>query len=220
MSMTSGDKSYYSDWGDATHTAEVETSHVFAEVDWYVNGVWQTTSKGDGAKKTASFTKGFSGHGPGKTYRIEAVGESGDGESASDLQLVSVYKNVVDHDGDDDFVYVEIAKCEWRGNTAYAEMSASVHNSTSKDLTVTMVFGFLVQRLDIDEDNVLDPDGKIVRPRVKKGEYACDYFSKPFTPKGNIPEGTPIELYCRVSCSAGGLTRTAEHSTTTRYRKP
>ena len=40
MSMTSGDKSYSSDWGYATHTAEVETSHVFAEVDWYVNDVW------------------------------------------------------------------------------------------------------------------------------------------------------------------------------------
>ena len=173
----------------------------------------QTTSKGDGAKKTASFTKGFSGHGPGKTYRIKAVGESEDGESASDLQIVSVYKNVVDHDGDDDFVYVEIAKCEWRGNTAYAEMSAMVNNSTGKDVTATMVFGFWVQRLDIDLDNQLDADGKIRDGfKVKKGKYACDYFSKPFTPKG-IPEGIKVELYCRVSCSAGGLTRTAEHST-------
>ena len=59
VSMTSGDETYYSDSGYITHTAEIETSHVFTEVDWYVNGVWQTTSKGDGEKKTASFTKGL-----------------------------------------------------------------------------------------------------------------------------------------------------------------
>lgn len=220
VTMTSGDETYYSDSGYITHTAEVETSHVFAEVDWYVNDVWQTTSKGDGAKKTASFTKWFSGHGPGKTYRIKAVGYSEAGDSASDLQIVSVYKNVVDHDGDDDFVYVEMAKCEWRGNTAYAEMSAMVNNSTGKDLTAVMVFGFWVRRLDLDVDNVLDVDGKVRnRIEVKKGKYACDQFSKPFTPKG-IPDGTEVELYCRVSCSAGGSTRTVEHSTTTWYRKP
>ena len=50
------------------------------------------------------------------------------------------------------------------------------------------------------------------RVEVKKGQYACDQFSKPSMPEG-VPRGIAVELYCRVSCSAGGLTRTAEHST-------
>ena len=92
VSMTSGDETYYSDSGYITHTAEIETSHVFAEVDWYVNGVWQTTSKGDGEKKTASFTKGFSGNGYGRSYEIKAVAYSEGGETDSDSHRIRVKK--------------------------------------------------------------------------------------------------------------------------------
>ena len=113
VSLKSGDKTYYSDWGSITHTAEVETSHIFAEVDWYVNGAWQTTSKGDGVKKTASFSKGFSGNGYGKHYTIKVIAYSLDGEEDFDSHQITVKKNVVDYDGgsENDLGYAEIAKC-------------------------------------------------------------------------------------------------------------
>lgn len=212
VSMTSGDKNYYSDYGYITHTAEVETSHVFNKVDWYVNGTRQATTQGDGAKKTASFTKGFSGHGPGKTYRIKAFGESEDGDCASDLQIVTVYKNVVDHDGDDDFGYVEVAKCEWRGNTAYAEMCALVNNSTGKGLTATMVFRFEVVRLD--KNKHLDKDIKLVQPFVEKGKTVREPYNRSFTPDfDDIPEGVRVKLGAKITCSASGGTWTASHET-------
>ena len=87
-------------------------------------------------------------------------------------------RDALAHDGGerDGLGYVEIAECEWRGNTAYAEMSASVSNYTGKGLIATMVFRFEVIRLDKQVDNVLDDEVKLVRPQVNNGEYACDYF--------------------------------------------
>ena len=213
----SGNETYSSASGYITHTAEVTTNRVFAEVDWYVDGVWQTTTKGDGVKKTASFTKGFSGHGPGKHYWILAEADSEDGRIASDSHIISVYKNVVAYDGGerDGLGYVEIAKCEWIGNIAHAEMSASVHNDTGREIIATMTFRYWVQRMDKDLENELDIDGKVEQHIVKNGGYVCDYFNKSFMPKGKIPAGIDIKLGVQVTCSAAGGTWTASHSTTT-----
>ena len=130
-SLESGDGryTYYSDWGYITHTADVETDEVYSEVKWYVNNVWQTTTQGDGVKKTASFSKGFSGHGPGKTYWIKAVAKSwGGAETASDTYTITVYKNVVTYSGgwSNDLGYAEIESGGWSGTTASVEQSGII----------------------------------------------------------------------------------------------
>ena len=208
VSMKSGDKTYYSDSGSITHTAEVETSHVFAEVDWYVNGTWQTTSKGDGAKKTASFTKGFSGHGAGKHYWIWAEADSEDGRSASDSQTISVYKNVVAYSGGrtNDLGYVEITTCGWSGRTSSASMHAEVNNISGAPVSAFYEFSYWVIRVDADHNaiengglynaNLPVPDPVL----VANGSSYSTFFSDSHTIKeGDLRAGEKGELGAKVT---------------------
>ncbi len=191
VSMTSGDETYYSDSGSITHTAKIETSHVFAEVDWYVNDVWQTTSKGDGAKKTASFTKGLSGNGYGRSYEIKAVAYSEGGETDSDSHRIRVKKNVVSYRGgsENDYGYAENAKCEWSGTTASSEQSISVHNFTSNSVSVTYRFWFSVVRTDSAgawQADIIDaPKGEVkdnIEVRAGKSYSVCRIYSYTLPP--------------------------------------
>ncbi len=148
---------------------------------------------------------------PGKRYTIRADAESWDGDIVSDSYTITVYKNVIAHDGgtENDLGYAELSRCEWIGNTAHAEMLVRVHNTTDASIQATMVFGFWVQRLGADGQ--LDAGVKIARPIVEKGKSTCEYFSRSHKAKG-IPAGAVIQLEARVTCDAGGGSWTASHT--------
>jgi hypothetical protein len=209
VSMTSGDKTYYSDSGYITHTAKVETSHVFAEVDWYVNDVWQTTSKGDGAKKTASFTKGFSGNGYGRSYEIEAVAYSEDGRIASDSHRIRVKKNVVRYDGgsENDYGYAEITTCGWSGLTSSASMYAEVNNISDASVSAFYEFSYWVNRVEAVTHNSIDngnlytaelPAPVAVPVAAGSSDHAFYPDSHTIT-EGDLMEGEEAELGVKVT---------------------
>ena len=207
-SMTSGDETYYSDSGYITHTAEVETSHVFAEVDWYVNDVWQTTSKGDGAKKTASFTKGFSGNGYGRNYEIEAVAYSEDGRNASDSHRIRVKKNVVRYDGGsvNDLGYAEITTCGWSGLTSSASMHAEVNNISGAPVSAFYEFSYWVIRVDADHNAIVNgglynANLPVADPvLVANGSSYSTFFSDSHTiTEGDVRAGEKGELEAKVT---------------------
>jgi hypothetical protein len=156
VSMKSHDERYsYSSSGYITHKAQVETNRDFAEVDWYVNEVWQITTKGDGDADThAEFQDSFNGNGPGKDYTIKAVAYSSDGETVFKSYEITVYKPVVAYSQPSQSGakgYLEIAESGWRGGpTGAVEMSAHLRNDSTEKRRAHFAFTFeiVLQKLN------------------------------------------------------------------------
>ena len=209
VSMKSSGATYRSDSGCITHTAQVETNRVFAEVDWYVDGVWKITTKGEGIKKTASFSDQFCGHGPGKHYWIQAVAYSEDGERASDSKTITVKKNVVDYSGGrtNDLGYVEISKCQWNGTTSSALMYARVDNISGAQVSAFYEFNYKVIRVNaqthkwIENGGLYDAD--LPRPvpvPVANGSYDRAFYADSHTiSEGDVMEGEKAELGVKIT---------------------
>ena len=88
----------YDNDGYILHIADVETDEPYYLVDWYVNGVQQDISFGDGEVTDASFClpDPVSGSISGETYTIKAVAEPWEGEgSASRSYTVTVYDPII-----------------------------------------------------------------------------------------------------------------------------
>lgn len=79
------------------HTAYVETDQPYGSIDWYVDGVYQTTHSGDGMSKSATFDYTFNtGSTTGSSYEIRARAYPASGTHDDDSYNVTVWTDLAD----------------------------------------------------------------------------------------------------------------------------